>query len=74
MKTTVHTACPFCVPRRRASAHVPWLWYYEIANALFIQVHRKRAMFEEVKAFLSLIGEMPTDVDAPDELAIHQLA
>jgi predicted nucleic acid-binding protein len=30
---------------------VPWLWYYEIANVLLIQVHRKRVVFEEVEAF-----------------------
>jgi predicted nucleic acid-binding protein len=46
---------------------VPWLWYYEIANVLLIQVHRKRVAFEEVKAFLSLIGEMAIDVDEPDK-------
>jgi predicted nucleic acid-binding protein len=52
---------------------VPWLWYYEMANVLLIQVHRKRVVFEEVKAFLSLIGEMAIDVDAPGKLAILQL-
>lgn len=49
---------------------VPWLSYYEMANVLLIQVHRKRVVFEEVKAFLSLIGEMAIDVDAPGKLAI----
>jgi predicted nucleic acid-binding protein len=49
---------------------VPWLWYYEMANVLLIQVHRKRVVFEEVKAFLSRIGEMAIDVDAPGKLAI----
>ena len=29
---------------------VPWLWYYEMANVLLIRVHRKRLVFEEVKA------------------------
>ena len=52
---------------------VPWLWYYEMANVLLIQVHRKRVVFEEVKAFLTLIGEMAIDIDAPDKLAILQL-
>ena len=52
---------------------VPWLWYYEMANVLLIQVHRKRVVFEEVKAFLSLIGEMAIDIDAPDKLVILQL-
>jgi predicted nucleic acid-binding protein len=44
---------------------VPWLWYYEMANVLLIQVHRKRIVFDEVKAFLSLIGEMTIDIDHP---------
>jgi predicted nucleic acid-binding protein len=52
---------------------VPWLWYYEMANVLFIQVHRKRVVFEEVKTFLGLIGEMAIDIDAPDKLAILHL-
>ena len=30
---------------------VPWLWYYEMANVLLIQVHRKRVAFEDVRAF-----------------------
>jgi len=49
---------------------VPWLWYYEMANALLTQVHRKRVAFEEVKDFLGLIGEMAIDVDEPDRLTI----
>ena len=49
---------------------VPWLWYYEVANALLIQVHRKRVAFEQVEIFLTLIGEMPIDIDPPDKLAI----
>jgi predicted nucleic acid-binding protein len=52
---------------------VPWLWYYEVANVLLIQVHRKRIVFEEVKAFLSLIGEMAIDIDAPEKRTILEL-
>jgi predicted nucleic acid-binding protein len=44
-----------------------------MANVLLIQVHRKRVVFEEVKAFLSLIGEIAINIDAPDKLAILQL-
>ena len=52
---------------------VPWLWYYEIANALLIQVHRKRIVVADMTAFLSVIGEMAIDIDAPDKLAILRL-
>jgi predicted nucleic acid-binding protein len=52
---------------------VPWLWFYEMANVLLIQVHRKRIGFEEVKAFLSLLGEMAIDIDAPDKRTILEL-
>ena len=52
---------------------VPWLWYYEIANVLLTQVHRKRIVFEEAEAFLSLIGEMAIDIDVPDKRAILNL-
>jgi predicted nucleic acid-binding protein len=49
---------------------VPWLWYYEIASVLLMQVHRKRVGFEEVEVFLGLIGEMAIDVDEPDKSTI----
>ena len=52
---------------------VPWLWYYEMANVLLIQVHRKRLVFEEVEAFLDLIREMAIDIDTPDKLVILRL-
>jgi predicted nucleic acid-binding protein len=52
---------------------VPWLWYYEIASALLIQVRRSRLDFEAVKAFLNLIGEMAIDIDPPNKLNILQL-
>ena len=52
---------------------VPWLWFYEMANVLLIQVHRKRIVFEEAKAFLGLIGEMAIDIDAPDKRTILEL-
>jgi predicted nucleic acid-binding protein len=52
---------------------VPWLWYYEIANALLIQVHRKRLPFDAVEIFLGLIDEMPIDIDAADKRVILQL-
>ena len=34
-----------------------------MANVLLTQVHRKRIVFEEAEAFLSLIGEMAIDID-----------
>ena len=52
---------------------VPWLWYYEIASASLIQVHRKRVDFEKVVVYLSIIGEMTIDVDPPDAGAILRL-
>jgi len=52
---------------------VPWLWYYEMANVLLIQVHRKRVAFEEMKVFLSLIAEIAIDIDTPDKSTILQL-
>jgi predicted nucleic acid-binding protein len=53
---------------------VPWLWYYEIASVLLIQVHRKRISFEDAEAFLHLIGEMAIDTDPPDKIGILGLA
>lgn len=49
---------------------VPWLWYYEMANAILVQVRRKRVTAEGASVFLGLVGEMPIEVDTPDRLAI----
>ena len=51
---------------------VPWLWFYEMANAILVQIRRERISAEEASAFLRLIGEMPIEVDTPDRLAILQ--
>jgi len=45
---------------------VPWLWFYEIGNALTFAVRRKRVVFEQVEEFLRLLEQMPIDVDEPD--------
>jgi predicted nucleic acid-binding protein len=52
---------------------VPWLWYYEIANAVLTQVKRKRIEFEKAVAFLKIIDEMLIDIDPPEGSAILQL-
>jgi predicted nucleic acid-binding protein len=70
----VPTAWPFYVSLSDAYRPiVPWLWYYEMANMLLIQVHRKRVVFPEVEVFLNLLGEMTIDIDVPGKLAILQL-
>ena len=52
---------------------VPWLWYYEIANTILIQVRRKRIAFEKAVVYLNIIDEMLIDIDPPDSSAILQL-
>jgi len=52
---------------------VPWLWYYEIANTLLVQVHRKRIAFEKAEVYLSIIDEMVIDIEPPDSSAILKL-
>jgi predicted nucleic acid-binding protein len=52
---------------------VPWLWYYEIASAILIQVRRKRIVFEKAVAYLSIIDDMVIDVDPPNASSILQL-
>jgi predicted nucleic acid-binding protein len=39
---------------------VPWLWYYEIANVIMIQVRRKRIAIEDALVYLNIIDEMPS--------------
>jgi hypothetical protein len=52
---------------------VPLLWYYEVANNFYIQVRRKRLVFEEIAACLSTLDEMAVDIDEPGSSAILQL-
>lgn len=52
---------------------VPFLWYYEIANTILIQVRRKRIVFEDAAIYLNIIDEMVIDVDPPDGSAILKL-
>jgi len=52
---------------------VPWLWFYEIGNALTFAVRRKRVVFEQVEEFLRLLEQMPIDVDEPDRATVLRL-
>jgi len=52
---------------------VPWLWFYEIGNALTFAVRRKRVVFEQVEEFLRLLEQMPIDVDEPDRATALRL-
>jgi predicted nucleic acid-binding protein len=53
---------------------VPLLWFYEIANNLLVQVHRKRLRFENVAEYLDIINEMRIDIDPPDSSGILRLS
>jgi predicted nucleic acid-binding protein len=52
---------------------VPWLWYYEIANAILVQVRRKRVVLEKALVYLSIIDDMVIDIDPPNGSSILQL-
>ena len=52
---------------------VPWLWFYEIGNALTIAARRKRVVFEQVEEFVRLLEQMPIDVDEPDRATALRL-
>jgi predicted nucleic acid-binding protein len=52
---------------------VPWLWYYEIASTLLIQVHRHRVAFEKMLVYLNIVDEMEIDIDPPNSSAILRL-
>ena len=68
-------ATPFTHERRRslaagARAVVPALWRWEVGNALLMGIRRKRITPEEVQQHLTLLSELPIDVD---ENALGQL-
>ena len=41
---------------------VPWLWYYEIASTLLMQVRRKRIAFQKAVVYLNIIDDMAIDI------------
>jgi predicted nucleic acid-binding protein len=47
---------------------VPWLWFYEIGNALTVAERRKRIAFEQVEEILQMLEQMPIDIDPPDRV------
>lgn len=51
----------------------PWLWYYEIANTILIQVRRKRIPLEDALVYLKIIDDMAIDVDPAESSTILDL-
>jgi predicted nucleic acid-binding protein len=52
---------------------VPWLWFYEIGNALTVAVRRKRIAFEQLEEILGMLEQMPVDIDPPDRIDLLRL-
>jgi len=52
---------------------VPWLWFYEIGNALTVAVRRKRIAPEQLYEILEMLEQMPIDIDAADRIALLRL-
>ena len=46
---------------------VPWLWFYEIGNALTMAVRRKRIVFGQAEEFLRLLAQCPSISILPTE-------
>ena len=45
------------------SAVVPQLWVYEVSNVLSVGIQRKRVKVSEAKRFLSLLQQLPIEID-----------
>jgi predicted nucleic acid-binding protein len=52
---------------------VPWLWFYEIGNALTVAVRRKRIAPEQLYEILEMLEQMPIDIDAVDRIGLLRL-
>jgi predicted nucleic acid-binding protein len=52
---------------------VPWLWFYEIGNALAVAVLRKRIAVEALEEILQLLEQMPIDIDPSDHVDLLRL-
>lgn len=54
-------------------AIVPFLWAYEVCNALTIACRRKRVSEPEIHTILDSLRTLPITVDAPDPDRVMQL-
>jgi len=52
---------------------VPFLWLYEIGNAITVALRRRRVTFEQAEEYLRILEGMPIDVDSPDKSAVLRL-
>jgi predicted nucleic acid-binding protein len=52
---------------------VPWLWFYEIGNALAVAVVRKRIAVEQLEEILQMLEQMPIDIDPSDRVDLLRL-
>src|SRR5712691_10753964 len=52
---------------------VPWLWFYEIGNALVVAVLRKRIAVEQLEEILQMLEQMPIDIDPSDRVDLLRL-
>lgn len=53
---------------------VPYLWCYEIANTILVQVRRQQIEFHKAIEYLNIIDDMGIDIDPPHSSAILRLA
>jgi predicted nucleic acid-binding protein len=52
---------------------VPWLWFYEIGNALTVAVRRKRITLEQLNEILEMLEQMPIAIDSADRIQLLRL-
>ena len=53
---------------------VPWLWFYEMGNALTVAVRRNRIAIEQLEEILQMLEQMPIDIDPPDRADLLRLS
>jgi predicted nucleic acid-binding protein len=52
---------------------VPWLWFYEIGNALTTAERRNRIALEQLEEILLILGQMPIDIDSSNRADLLRL-
>ena len=53
---------------------VPWLWFYEMGNALTVAMRRNRIAIDQLEEILQMLEQMPIDVDPPDRADLLRLS
>ena len=72
-RKTEITALAVLAGLRENEAIVPFLWVYEISNALVVAHRRKRLVAAEIDEILDSMRDLPIQIDRPEPESVMKL-